>query len=328
MKADDVMSQPVITVRPMTPVPEAAALLASHGFTAAPVVDDQGRLIGIVTEADLVRHQIRPEGWPARSGGNTVGEVMTGSPLALRPVDDLADVVSLMLDARVRSIPIVEDDGELVGIVSRRDVLRVVARREQTSAEVRSRRGLAPDPATEETSARVGASGRIVVGFDGSPAARVAVRDTLLEASRRGASVSVVAAFSPPAVWPVVYGLPAVPTLAGLAGEIEGEVRRTVIKILDTVRSELAGGTPHVEVVAVQGSPGEVLVDRSSGADLLVVGSRGRGPGASLLLGSVGLHCALHARCSVTIVRPESEPVEAHDAAAAAGVLRPAVASP
>ena len=57
----------------------------------------------------------------------------------MRPEDDLADVVALMLDARLRSVPIVED-GKLVGIVTRRDVLRVVARRELTSDDVARRR--------------------------------------------------------------------------------------------------------------------------------------------------------------------------------------------
>ena len=55
MKARDVMTSPVITVDPNMPVPAAAALLSSRGFTAAPVVDADGQLVGIVSEADLVR---------------------------------------------------------------------------------------------------------------------------------------------------------------------------------------------------------------------------------------------------------------------------------
>lgn len=139
MRAIDVMTSPVIAVRPETPVQAAAALLASHGFTAAPVVDAEGALLGIVTEADLMRGRVRPEGWPAVPEA-TVGTVMTGSPLVMRPEDDLADVVTLMLDAPVRTVPIV-DEGRLVGIVSRRDVLRVVARGELSSQAVRERRG-------------------------------------------------------------------------------------------------------------------------------------------------------------------------------------------
>ncbi|NMH99313.1 HPP family protein [Pseudonocardia acidicola] len=141
MKARDVMSAPVITLRPDTPARAAAALLVSHGFTAAPVVDAERRITGIATEADLVRDRIRPEGWPraAERPDPPVERVMTPVPVTMRPEDDLADVVSLMLEEQVRSVPIVED-GVLVGIVSRRDVLRVVARGELTSEDVWRRR--------------------------------------------------------------------------------------------------------------------------------------------------------------------------------------------
>lgn len=141
MKARDVMTSPVITLRPDAPVPAAAALLCSHGFTAAPVVDAGGLLIGIASEADLVRGRIAPDGWAAVAPKPeaAVEEVMTPAPAAMRPEDDLADVVAMMLDARLRSVPIV-DDGKLVGIVTRRDVLRVVARRELTSQDVVRRR--------------------------------------------------------------------------------------------------------------------------------------------------------------------------------------------
>jgi CBS domain-containing protein len=72
-----------------------------------------------------------------------VREVMTGAPVGMQPDADLTDLVSLMLEAGIRSMPIL-DDGQLVGIVSRRDVLRVVARGELTSEDVwRRRAGLA-----------------------------------------------------------------------------------------------------------------------------------------------------------------------------------------
>jgi len=140
MRACDVMTSPVITLRPNAPVHAAAALLCSHGFTSAPVVDPAGALVGIASEADLMRGRIVPDGWVVPpEPDSTVGEVMTSAPAAMRPEDDLADVVALMLDARTRSVPIVEE-GKLVGIVTRRDVLRVVARRELTSDDVSRRR--------------------------------------------------------------------------------------------------------------------------------------------------------------------------------------------
>jgi predicted transcriptional regulator len=137
MRARDVMSSPVITLRPDTPLHGAAALLISHGFTAAPVMTAEGHVVGIATEADLLRGRITPEGTGRPEP--TVAMVMTEAPLAFGPEDDLADVVSLMLDHSVRTVPII-DDGRLVGVVSHRDVLRCVARRELTSADVWRRR--------------------------------------------------------------------------------------------------------------------------------------------------------------------------------------------
>jgi CBS domain-containing protein len=127
MKARDVMSSPVVFLRPRVPADVAAALLVAHGFTAAPVVDEDGLVVGIATEADLVRGRFVPDGWTVDERPEpTVAEVMTHAPICMRPEDDLADVVSTMFDVGIRSIPIV-DDGRMVGIVSRRDVLRVVA---------------------------------------------------------------------------------------------------------------------------------------------------------------------------------------------------------
>jgi predicted transcriptional regulator len=69
----------------------------------------------------------------------TIEEIMTSTPITMRSADNLADVATAMLDARIRSIPIV-DDGELVGIVTRRDVLGVVARREVIFEDATARR--------------------------------------------------------------------------------------------------------------------------------------------------------------------------------------------
>ena len=142
MKAQDIMTQPVITAPPETPVAAVAALLASHGFSAVPVVDRSHQVVGIVTEADIIRGRITPDGerrpvWD--EPGSTVAAVMTAGVLTMPPVADVADVVAVMLRHNIRSMPIVED-GSLVGIISRRDVLRVVANRELTTEDVWRRR--------------------------------------------------------------------------------------------------------------------------------------------------------------------------------------------
>lgn len=313
LRADDVMTSPVVTVPTDTPIAPAAALLAAHGFTAAPVVDADGRLLGLVTEADLVRDRFGPAGREPR----VVDEVMSRTPLAMRPEDELTDVVSLMLDSHVRSVPIV-DDGDLVGIVTRRDVLRVVARGERGPAEVRRRRGLPERPAQPART-----RGRVVVGDDRSPGAALALRFALGEAARRGVRVEVVSAFAVPAPWPVKYGAPQVPTSRDLAAEVERELRARAREAAEEVRAAHGGATPDVALRAVPGEPGQVLSGAAAGADLLVVGSGGRGAATSLLLGSVGLHCVLHAPCSVTVVpTPGRSGEAARPAAESAEVTR------
>jgi CBS domain-containing protein len=134
MQARQIMTSPVVTVRPETTVRDAATLLLEHRITAAPVLDAEGELVGIVSEGDLVvdrfghdpRSQLRPvEDEPP--GPRTVGDVMTTTVIALGPSADAADMAQTMLDSDIRSIPIVEG-ATVVGIVSRRDLLRTLIR--------------------------------------------------------------------------------------------------------------------------------------------------------------------------------------------------------
>lgn len=148
MRARDIMTAPVITVRPETTIKEAAALLAGHGFTALPVLDEDDRLIGIVTEADLVRDRVPRDPralihpGPAPSTGpvtTAVGEVMTTPVTAMGPGTDVALLAKALLDDGHRSMPIVEGS-TVVGIVTRRDIVRAIARDDDTiAADVRHR---------------------------------------------------------------------------------------------------------------------------------------------------------------------------------------------
>lgn len=144
MKVRDAMSSPAISLKAEVPAKVAAALLVSHGYTAAPVVDEGERVVGIATEADLVRGRIAPDGWEAQEQPEpVVRNVMTAEPVVVESADDLADVVATMLDRGIRSVP-VTDSGRLVGVLTRRDVLRLVAHGTLTSEEVwRSRAGMA-----------------------------------------------------------------------------------------------------------------------------------------------------------------------------------------
>jgi nucleotide-binding universal stress UspA family protein len=138
----------------------------------------------------------------------------------------------------------------------------------------------------------------VVVGVDGSPGSRVALATAFPAAARRRARLDAVAAFPTPLVW--TRGAPVtVPDVAARSAE----TRQMVQRLVDDVRAELGAAVAGVEVaVAVsEGRPVAALLDAAEGADLLVVGSRGRGAVRSALLGSVALHCATNAPCPVLV---------------------------
>jgi nucleotide-binding universal stress UspA family protein len=142
--------------------------------------------------------------------------------------------------------------------------------------------------------------GLIVVGVDHSAGAEAALRFALEEARLRRATLRVVHA------WQFGYigatGLEG--ALPAVGGEVD-DVRRAAGAELEAIVAEAAAGADGVEIEKRidQGTPAAVLIDESRHADLLVVGSRGHGGFASLLLGSVSQQCAQHAACPVVIVR-------------------------
>lgn len=131
------MTRPVITIGPGASIKEAARLLTDRAISALPVVDGRGSLIGIVSEADLLPVETRPDPrtqampLPVSAGSTprTVGDVMTRRVIAVRPEDEVSQAARLMLEADVKRLPVMDGD-RLVGIVSRRDLVRVIARRD------------------------------------------------------------------------------------------------------------------------------------------------------------------------------------------------------
>ena len=140
----------------------------------------------------------------------------------------------------------------------------------------------------------------IVVGVDGSDAARAALAFALKEARLRGTGVRAVAAWHVPA--PVTGGGFPVPD-PGLVGELEAEARKALEQALADAGDLVAG--VEVETSVRLGAPVGVLLAEAQDADLLVVGSRGLGGFRGLLLGSVGQQCAHHAPCPLVIVPHE-----------------------
>jgi CBS domain-containing protein len=137
MLVKDVMTTPAITVGLNTPIKEALAILDEHAITALPVVGGHDRVVGVVSEADLIRDGIQPDFRrhlafaPAEMRTlppHTVGEVMSWHPVTVSSDADLAEAIELMTSTTVKSLPVVDDDQRVVGVVSRRDVVHVLAR--------------------------------------------------------------------------------------------------------------------------------------------------------------------------------------------------------
>jgi nucleotide-binding universal stress UspA family protein len=145
-------------------------------------------------------------------------------------------------------------------------------------------------------------AGRIVVGIDGSELGRAALRWARDEARLRDATLVAVHAwtFVPPA--PIAEpGMIPVPT-ADLMGDLDSE-RSAAQSLLDESVAEAEAGGVRIEQRLVEGPPGDVLAAAAADADLIVVGSHGRGGLAAALLGSVSQHVVRHASCPVVIVR-------------------------
>jgi nucleotide-binding universal stress UspA family protein len=149
---------------------------------------------------------------------------------------------------------------------------------------------------------------RIVVGVDGSKESQAALRWALEEARLRGASLTALHAWT----YPVVPGRGIAPAALVIPPDV---VRREAEELLESAVSEAFEGAPEplVRRVAIEGSPAESLVEASKDADLLVVGSRGRGGLSGVLLGSVSRQCAHDAWCPVVIVRPGRRAARSHD---------------
>jgi predicted transcriptional regulator len=138
MLVRDAMTRTVVTVSPEATPEAAAGLLAERAITSMPVVDDTGRLVGVVSEADVVRESfvvdhdahLLVEPVPQVPAASCVAEVMTTLPVTVHPDTDLAEAAQVMTESTVKSLPVVEDS-RLVGIVSRTDVVRMLARRDE-----------------------------------------------------------------------------------------------------------------------------------------------------------------------------------------------------
>jgi CBS domain-containing protein len=143
MKARDIMTTNVVSVRPDTPVRELATQLLERRISAVPVVDSDGRVVGIVSEGDLMRRQEtgteRQSSWWLRlfgysdelaqeylkSHGRTAADVMTRHVLSVTEDAEVAHIADLLESRHIKRVPVVRQD-RLVGIVSRADLVRAL----------------------------------------------------------------------------------------------------------------------------------------------------------------------------------------------------------
>jgi CBS domain-containing protein len=144
MKARDVMVSPVITVKPSSSVKEVATTLLERRISAVPVVDDQGKLVGIISEGDLMhRSEAGTErqrswwllGWTGdetlaaeyvKAHARKVADVMTRNVITATPETPLHEIAALLERNSIKRVPIVKD-GQLVGVVSRANLIQAVA---------------------------------------------------------------------------------------------------------------------------------------------------------------------------------------------------------
>ena len=144
----EVMTRDPILVQPQTSLEEAIKILAEKRLGGLPVVDESGKLLGIISEGDLMwkETEVKPPAYimlldsviylenPGRyqrelhkALGQTVGEVMSDHVSTIKPEKSVKDAARLMNEKRIDRLPVIDDNGHVVGIITRGDIVRVMA---------------------------------------------------------------------------------------------------------------------------------------------------------------------------------------------------------
>ena len=144
----DVMSRDPIVVKPETSLKEAIQILAERRISGLPVVDDTGKLVGVISETDLMWQEtgVTPPAYimfldsviylqnPAtyerdlhKALGQTVGEVMSKNPITISPDKLLPEAARILNDRKIHRLPVLDSSGQVIGILTRGDIIRAMA---------------------------------------------------------------------------------------------------------------------------------------------------------------------------------------------------------
>jgi CBS domain-containing membrane protein len=137
------MTMEVVTVKRETDIRVAADLLTKHRISGMPVVDGNDVVVGVLSEADIlalagikrghgfkdILHRLLGEPAPVRTRtGTTAGEVMSAPPITTGPDADIREVAAVLDERRIKRLPVVDDGGRLIGVISRADIVRIMGR--------------------------------------------------------------------------------------------------------------------------------------------------------------------------------------------------------
>jgi CBS domain-containing protein len=179
----DVMSTHVIAVQKGAPFKQMARALRDHHVSAFPVLDDDGTVIGVVSEADLLTKEALDGGEAGtpgttsgilqgreqeRAAGLTAGDLMSHPPVTVDPGDSVEHAARLMYSRRVKRLPVTDASGRLVGIVSRADVLAVYSRKDEEIRKEIYDEVIGSEPHTDPASFTVTVQDGIVT-LEGNP---------------------------------------------------------------------------------------------------------------------------------------------------------------
>ena len=149
----DLMTKDVVTVKKETSLIEAARRLTGLRISGMPVVDDKDMVIGVVGELDIISavggqkssgvknifRRMLGEPVPTQKEGNTVGDVMSTPPITIRPTEDIREAAHILAGHRIKRIPVVDEFGRLIGVISRADIVRGMSRASRAAEPSRKR---------------------------------------------------------------------------------------------------------------------------------------------------------------------------------------------